>query len=621
MSRHKAKKFKPKVGERASQSKAPVLASAKRREGSEPMGRLDLTKRERYFEIFVAAALLAFGLYQSILYFGHKLVPISDFPLIIKVGHELLSFNVPSSFKMAPVTGLLQVVLSHLVGGRYPDLTAGWLLNAILHPFNLLLFWLIGKKLFGKSALWFAIVAIITPWVLYMLREPLVETTLLFFSLLTVNLILTRSRWRYVLASITTLVRYEGSALIMAAFVMDVIYSRDRRQWIKAFIYSVIASVPLMIWLLGTVLTWESQTGHYFNVLFAKEFTDVFSETSVNKTGILLHMRLLWYVGFRHLFVPYPGAGKDFVEFVLKLSKFGAIVGFFFGSVYGLYKRNWNILVLLIFFVPYFLLHAIYPHPIPRFHTNIFWIALFICWFGFQSAWQIINKNQRIPAVIVIVFQILIVITAGAWLFKLLPYLPKISTMSPRSASVPYVAIALAALLLGVRTFVFKPGFLLQNPVRDALRQTLILTLFALVVVSNQFMLVRLLGDGQRDKEFVDLAKWYSENAKPGEKLAVYMGGVVKMFAPKRDEDIVGFPKADSPSELVKACYEEDITYVVWASREGLNPTHTGYRVSNLHKNIALLAEPRNIGPYEFITQLGSRRGYVNIFRLPRRSR
>jgi hypothetical protein len=180
--------------------------------------------------------------------------------------------------------------------------------------------------------------------------------------------------------------------------------------------------------------------------------------------------------------------------------------------------------------------------------------------------------------------------------------------MSPRSASVPYVAIGLAALLLGVRTFVFKPRFLLQK--------TVILTLFALVVVSNQFMLVRLLGDGQRDKEFTVLAGWYSENAKPGEKVAVYMCEVVRMFAPKHAEYIVGFPKADSPTKLVEALYEEDITYVVWASREGLNPTHTGYRQSNLHENIVFLVKPENIGPYEFITQLGSRRGYVNVFRL-----
>ncbi len=170
-------------------------------------------KRQSYLDIFAGAALFAFGAFQSILYFGHKVVPIGDFPDIVRVGHELLSFKMPSAFKIAPVVGLLQAGLSYLVGGQTPDLTAGWLLNAILHPFTVLLLWLIGKKVLGRSAVWFAIVAAINPWLIYMLREPLIETPLLFFVLLTTYLILMRSKWCYLTASITAMVRYEGAAL------------------------------------------------------------------------------------------------------------------------------------------------------------------------------------------------------------------------------------------------------------------------------------------------------------------------------------------------------------------------------------------------------------------------
>ena len=138
------------------------------------------------------------------------------------------------------------------------------------------------------------------------------------------------------------------------------------------------------------------------------------------------------------------------------------------------------------------------------------------------------------------------------------------------------------------------------------------------MIVSNQFYLVRVVGDGQKDKEFKLLADWYVTNAKPGEKLAVYMYSNVAIFVPKYAEYFVQFPKAESPSELVKACYEEDITYVVWATREGLSKDHAGYRGLNLRENIAFLRNPKDIGPYEFITQVGSRRGYVNIFRLRR---
>jgi hypothetical protein len=241
---------------------------------------------------------------------------------------------------------------------------------------------------------------------------------------------------------------------------------------------------------------------------------------------------------------------------------------------------------------------------------------MFICWFGLQSAWQIINKpvvslsnlNQRVPAAIVIALQVLILVVAGTWLFGLLPYLPKISPISPQSASVPYVAVGLVGLLLGVQAFVFKPRYILQKVV--------VLAVLALVIVSNQFMLVQMVGDGQADKEFVDLAKWYSKNSKPGEKLAIYLAEVVQMFATKNAKCVVGFPKADSPAKLAEALYKENITYVVWAAREGLTQDHPDYRELGLDKNIALLEKPRSIGPYEFITQLGSNRGYVNVFRL-----
>jgi hypothetical protein len=88
------------------------------------------------------------------------------------------------------------------------------------------------------------------------------------------------------------------------------------------------------------------------------------------------------------------------------------------------------------------------------------------------------------------------------------------------------------------------------------------------------------------------------------------------MFAPRVAEYIVGLPKADSPEEFVKACYDQNITYVVWATREGLRDEHTAYRQAMLHKNIAHLATPKSTGPYQFVTQVGSEREYVNIFRL-----
>ncbi len=531
-----------------------------------------------------------------------------------------MSFKVPTRFKQAPVVGVLQASLSHLVGGQHPDLTAGWLLNAILHPLNLVLLWLVGKRIVGKSAIWFAIIAILNYWVIYMLTEPIIETSLLFFSLLTFYLIFKRSNWCYVAASVTTMVRYEGAALILAAFVIDMIYHKSKRERIRAFLYSALASVPLVLWMLGTVLTWRRGTSHYFNVLFTKEYAERFADSAGNRTGIVRHMKLLWTVGFYPLFRLTTEAKGSFekltvgqiesIKTFFSFSQITAVAAGTLGAIYGLCKRQWKILAFLIFFVPYFVLHAIYPYPLQRFHTNIFWIALLMCLFGFQSIWKLIDRNGRVPKSLVLILQGLMAIVAIIWLVLLIPYLPKISQLSPKSASLPYVAMVLVGLIFAARILIYGPsGFL---------RELSILALVCLIIVSNQFTLVRLIGDGQREKEFKQLADWYISNAMPGEKLGLYNFQIVRIFAPKYAENIVILPKADNQSEFVKACYEQDITYVVWATREGLRDDHSGYRQFGLHKNIAHLRTPKDIGPYQFVSQVGWKGGYVNIFRLRR---
>ena len=53
----------------------------------------------KYFHIFAIIVLLAFGSYISIKFFGHQVVPNSDFPAFGQTAKQLLSFDKPGSFK------------------------------------------------------------------------------------------------------------------------------------------------------------------------------------------------------------------------------------------------------------------------------------------------------------------------------------------------------------------------------------------------------------------------------------------------------------------------------------------------------------------------------------------
>lgn len=559
-------------------------------------------------DILTGVVLFTFGVYHSILYFGHTAVPISDFPDFLRVGKEMLSLHMPSTFKFAPVVCILLNLLVYVSWGSPPELTAGWLLNAILHPFTVVLLWLVGRRIIGRSAVWFAVIASINPWTIYYLTEPIMETPFLFFILLTLYLIFCRSRWAYLAASITTMVRYEGATLILGAFVADIIHRKDRRDVIRAFVYSALASLPLMIWLVLTAVEWQrGGSTHYFTILFSKEYAKSFTEES-NKTGLLLHTRLLWQVAFQPLFVPYPGAGNEFIDTLSKLCKLTCVVGLVSGCVFSVIRRRWEMLMLLLFFVPYFVLHAYYPYPLTRFHSTSFWIALLVAWFGLQSAGGFLTQKARLPWQATLVLKMGVAIAACLWFVNLARQFGVAATISPNSASMPYVAMLVAGIIIAAR-------ILLERPIQIS-RHLCVVSMLCLVIASNQFVLVRLVGDGKREIEFKMLGEWFAANGKPDEKLAVYQNDT-QLFAGKNAPNVVGFPKAGSPDELVGKLRQEGITYVVWATREGYSHgQHTAYQQLGLDKNIVFLARPQSIGPYKFVTQIGSNKGYVNVFRL-----
>ena len=573
--------------------------------------------KEKYFRTFVIIVLLAFGTYQSILYFGHQVVPNSDFPAFVRTGKSLLAFKLPASFKRAPVLGILQAALSRVVGGQHPDLTAGWLLNSILHPFSLLLLYLIARKILAGGAWLYAIIIIVNPWTVALLVQPLAETTMIFFILLTIYFILRRSNWCYLFASIATMTRYECAALILGAFVFDMITRTSRKERIRAFLYSAIASVPLGLWLLGTKLTWQPGVSrHYFGHFTNKRLGHIGTE----------YFRWLWETAFMPLlqlpasvkaaFVQPPATSTEAasiteaVKALSGFSKFIALTGCLVAVPYSLIKRQWKFVPLIIFLGCYLGIHTMRALTRHRYCLPAVWVALLLCCYGWQSICRMVNWKNWIPRLAIILLQLTVVVAAGIWLVMLLPFLPKVAPISRSSTYLPYIAIGVIALIFAARTFIHKTRYLWWD---------LTLSMLAcLVVVSGHFVLVRQVGNGKTDVEFKMLADWYVTNARPGEKLTATLTNVMRFFAPKQAKYFVPTETigGDNPAKFVQKCYKRNITYVTWDSRIGLTPNNSYYKKWGIER-IAMLARPRSVGPYEFLTQLKySDRRYINVFRL-----
>ncbi|MBN2212193.1 MAG: hypothetical protein JW709_12415 [Sedimentisphaerales bacterium] len=556
-------------------------------------------RRQKRYDLLIAFVLIVFGAYHSIIYFGHLAVPNPDFTGFLESARQFWSPGKADYFKRAPVLSFLQIPLGHLIGGPYPDLAGGWLLNALIHPFNLLLLWLVGRKIIGSAALWVTLAAMLNPQTIYLITEPICETLLLFFTLLTLYLMFRRSKWCYLFAAITTMVRYEGAALILAAFVLDCIYDRRRKKLILTILFSFLASVPLGLWLLAM----KMNPGNAF-------YVENLSVDRLKNTPEILES--LWQVTFSSLFIPsVSGGGKEAVETIFNLTKVLAVISFLFGAFYGLLRRRWEVLALLIFFVPYMVIHAMYTWSVPRFYASVHWIVLLICVLGLQGAWRFINQNNRVPRPIIVGAQAILLVIAVIWAGHLVRFLPKIKHISPPSNFLP-LAIALILLALYfVRRFFYRNTFIW----RDAVITIIVLAM----LFSNQYMLVRTLGDGQYNIEFKRLAEWYIENAKPGEKMLCSMSNVVEIFAPQAKKCFIhpANIKAANPQEFAEICYKRNIDYVVWDSRIGRLPNDVNYKGWGIG-NFAMLEKPRDIGPYEFIKTITCERygRRLNIFRL-----
>ena len=143
--------------------------------------------------------------------------------------------------------------------------------------------------------------------------------------------------------------------------------------------------------------------------------------------------------------------------------------------------------------------------------------------------------------------------------------------------------------------------------------------LIILMIVSNQFLLARVVGNGRQDIEFKILADWYRDNADPNEKLVTTFAGTLGVYMPQCRDNFFhpSVLKGDSLEEFTQNCYDKDITYVAWDSRVGFNdPNQYMYRLWKM-ASLAPLVRPNDLGPYKYTGSIRlNKRKFINIFRL-----
>jgi len=477
---------------------------------------VDYQKAQHRFEMIVLMILLALGVYKSIRLFGALPVPNPDYSGFVNTGKELLAFRIPSTFKRPPVLGILIVMLSNFVGGAHPMLTAGWLLNAIMGVLNTVLLWQIAKKLLGNAGIWFAVVAVLNPWVMRYQTSPIAETSMIFFILASFYFIFRHSNWAYVFASIAAMVRYECTVLIFIAFLMDMVTRKTKKQRIKAFCWAALASVPFLLWMFGTYYYRDTKPVHYIG-----HYRD-----SPARTGFPRYFYLLWQAIYAPLF-QLPAAIKAVftppttrqqavaigtaMTSLHLYSKIIAVASAVWAILYAAVKRNWYLLSLVVFMFFYIIAHSMRVNSHTRYCVPVVWLALLISWYGIYTVWKLLERDSKKLHAITSISLITIMVLGIIYFFKIAPSIPKTAKTCPAAYPTAYAAMISIAIIFVVGCWLFKFKFFARYFVLSILT--------CAMIGSQHFMVAKAIGHGSYNYEFKMLADWYTENAKPGEKM------------------------------------------------------------------------------------------------------
>lgn len=576
---------------------------------------VDLTQQQTRLERVYIAVLLLAGVYLSIIYFGHQIVPNSDFPAFVQSGDAILHFRMPVDFKRVPMLGIMQIAVSKLMfASPHPIFTGGLVLNAILYVLGIVLFYRLARLFIGPTGSFcVCLFGAINPYTLALVVHPIAETAIVFFVLLTLYLILRGSWWCYAAGMLASMTRYECFGLIIIALLFDLFRRRGKRQKLPAVGAAFAAAVPMILWMVGTKMTAKGVQSSYFH-----HFLDV-----DHRNGFAF-IKMLWQTSFAPLLQwpewvravlverPVSQAAAEAIQSHQASFQQGwyVLAGLFFvlGIVGVTVRREWKFLCVLLFWLGYVSIHMAQRVLLDRYTVPVIWLTLLIAAYGlsFSARWA----AAHIPRAICATGAAIAAVVSLFWIFYLLPAIGKTAQISSASATAAWAGCTVIIIGLAAKQYLYRCKSVFWDG-------CLVLVLTAMVF-SNQFPLAFRLGQGDTDIEFRRLAEWYNENAGEDERLVTTMKGVVDIFAPGKKHLTVHTSGVSGQNleEFAEQCRERQLTYVAWDSRLGLVPQDEYYRNWGLQK-IHALGGGKNVGLFTLIRKFeGSSRRYIYLYRV-----
>lgn len=547
----------------------------------------------------VTASLVAWSVH------GHFAKPHGDFPELWETGDALLSGDLPPRFKRAPLYPLLVATLGRIAGlagvTDAPAYAAAEWLNAALLPLNVLLLWVLIRRLARGAAAWIALWFTFVPVGLYCTAHTLLEPLLVTLLLLTLILAGRASRWAYVCAALASVTRYDAAGAIIGLMLAEVWRRRPPASTLRR---GVLASLPLAAWLLTTLLSSNSAGhDHYVSEIAERPQFDLLWAVAVTHRVALdlTEMRLVF---------PLDGL----MPALRVLFQVGVLTGIAVGLYFGLREHPRVMIPALAIYVVYTLIHAVFPFQFDRFGyplvpSYLVAVAVGGLWLTAQEQWHqggccatALEKCQQGQAP-----------SATAPILNEAPSLPLGAQRSsqPTAAWAPRVdkwpLVSLTAVTLGIM-FAFAAaaafdalGSMRAAPYRWAIPLRWVVPVSALLLSATPWIVrsacstgragrrlstaillffvftalglthlrsaVANLGDGRSLENLVTAAQWVRDHLRPEDRVLSAMPGMLRLYAGRRAAGrFVDFREIEAQTwpEIVAECHQRGIRYVLW---------------------------------------------------------
>jgi len=578
----------------------------------------DYNKSARGGAEYVAIGLLvALGLTYSLHFLGHFVFPNPDFVAFLGIGRKWLHFQIPSSMKRAPLFSIITALAGIFFPTPDRNLFGTELYNAIMLPTVMVLIYLTGRKFLNKAAVWVALLACISPWMVRMSSQPLAELTLIALFAATCLCIRTHIKWAYLFAMLGSIARWDMAGLIPAVALVDLIRNR---KWLKTIISTALASIPFGLCM---IITWlqlrgQSDGAHYIQVLAKDRTFELAADLGFYWTNICSFLNALLLQSSPSGQVKSLEGLNSAVSTVTSLLLAMAFLG---GSITAVIKRRWEIIVMLVAGIPYVIIHAMYPYRLPRFCMPTAWAGLVIAAYGVVTFWQWFVGKPK-PKFLIPVLQLIAAIIFVLWATKIAGILwvsKKAGTLTYAQDRCPVISqLTLISALVVVAGFFVLQLVRRQKP---SMRWLIVPAFLLLGVVSNAATTGFLMRDGQSNANFKRLGLWFLENAKDDDRMITTMPSWMPIYTGlpiERFEHMVNISPENAKDfpAFIQACRARNITLIAWDSRLAGVPNDRYYKLWGLDR-IQILGKPaEQIGPCKLVHVISEGSPGVAIYRI-----